>query len=80
MIYDSLLPFTAAAGDAITASSASGNVLDLGVARDLGGVVGFEQPEIVANVLASFTSGSTNTTLNVQLQGAPDNGSGGPGG
>jgi hypothetical protein len=37
-------------------------------------------PEVIVSIISSFTSGSTGTTLNVQLQGAPDNGSGAPGG
>ena len=80
MIFDANTLFSAATGDAITASAASTNVLDLVSARDLGADVGLDQLELVANVLAGFTSGSTNTTLNVQLQAAPDNGSGAPGG
>ena len=74
-ILDNSLFFEPLAGTAITASAASTNVLDLVAARDIGVVQGLAQPEIIANVLASFTSGSANTTLNVQLQAAPDNGS-----
>lgn len=79
MITDGNLFFEPLAGTAVTASAASTNVLDMGVARDIGAVQGFAEPEVVVNALTTFTSGSTNTTLNVQIQGAPDNGSGAPG-
>lgn len=79
-ILDSNTLFTATTGDAITASAASTNVLDLLAGRDLGAGQGAERPQIFAAALTAFTSGSTNTTLNLQVQVAPDNGSGSPGG
>ena len=80
MIYDGNELFTAAAGDLITVSAASTNVLDLSTGRDLGATRGAVRPQIFMAALTGFTSSNANATLNVQVQVAPDNGSGSPGG
>ncbi len=80
MILDGLLQFTGTAGSVSADSPTTGtqqstNVLDLVNARDLG--VG-DSPalKLLAEILTTFTGG---TSLQLQLQGAPDNGSGAPG-
>lgn len=89
MILDSTLQFDPA-GTAITASAASTNVLDLGInsgvpnsaagggARDLG--IG-DDPALKLLIISNgaFASADGTATLNIQFQGAPDNGSGAPG-
>lgn len=67
--------FSADAGDSPTAtgSTASTNVIDLGVARDIGGAVS-EQLFLLAQVVTAFTSGGS-ATLKVQYQGSNDNSS-----
>lgn len=64
------------AGTAITASAVSTNVLDLGVARDLGPGL---YPESVVVVVGTSFTGTGGSTLTIQVEGAPDNGSGSPG-
>jgi hypothetical protein len=76
MITDALLFFEPLAGTTVTATAVSTNVLDLGIARDIGGGRGI-MPGVNIAVLSTFTG--TSPTINVQLQGAPDNGSGAPG-
>jgi hypothetical protein len=80
MIIDGMLFFEPLTGTSVTASAASTNVLDLGVARDLGAGHGCDRPQVVVCALTAFTSAAHNTTLNIQVQGAPDNGAGSPGG
>jgi Bbp16-like protein len=92
LILDGFFQFTAAAGDSMpnAATTTSTNQIDLGVglvgnpqipafsagggARDLG--VG-DQPSL--KVLVEVTTAGAGTSIQVNLQGAPDNGSGAPG-
>jgi hypothetical protein len=81
MILDGALQFTGTAGVAgspdipTTGTQQSTNVIDLVAARDLG--IGDDPAlKLLVQVLTTFTGG---TSLDVQLQGAPDNGSGLPG-
>lgn len=80
MIIDGALQFTGAAGAVNTDSPTTGtqqstNVLDLVNARDMG--IGDDPAlELLIQILETFADG---TSLDVQLQGAPDNGSGSPG-
>lgn len=87
MILDGLLQFSAAAGDSpTTGTQTSTNVLDLGLsglpasasgggARDIG--IGDDPAmKILVIVTTPLTGG---TSLQVNIQGAPDNGSGVPG-
>jgi hypothetical protein len=81
-MLDGLLQFTGTAGvaSAMTDSPTTGtqqstNVLDLLNARDMG--IGDDPAlELLIQIMTTFASG---TSLQVQLQGAPDNGSGSPG-
>src|SRR5215469_13751774 len=81
MIIDGALQFTGTAGIAgstdspTTGTQQSTNVVDLLNARDLG--IGDDPAlKLLIQIIATFTGG---TSLDVQLQGAPDNGSGLPG-
>lgn len=76
MILDSQLCFDA--GVAITVTRVSTNIIDLGVGRDLG-VAGEDHP-IKVFVLSDglFNAGGA-ATLDILVEGAPDNGSGSPG-
>lgn len=80
MYIDGALQFTGAAGAVnvdtpTTGTQQSTNILDLLNARDLG--IGDDPSlELFIQIMAAFVSG---TSLDVQLQGAPDNGSGAPG-
>jgi hypothetical protein len=85
MILDGLLQFTGAAGDAPTVTANSTNIIDLHLAgipilasgqgaRDLG--IG-DDPAMKMLVLVT-TAFSGLTSLQVSLQGAPDNGAGAP--
>jgi hypothetical protein len=85
MILDGLLQFSLAAGDVPTVSATSGNILDLHLvgipvlaanqgARDLG--IG-DDPAMKLLVLVT-TAFAGLTSLQVSLQGAPDNGAGAP--
>jgi hypothetical protein len=79
MLTDASLQFSLAApGDVITATAASGNVIDLGPAQgeDLG--VAERSLKFAIYTTAAFTTTNA-ATLTVQVQGAPDNGSGAPG-
>ena len=79
MLIDKQNQFSADAGDSPTGtgSTASTNIIDLGIARDIGGAV-TEQLMLLCQVVTAFTSGGS-ATLQVQFQTAPDNGSGVPG-
>ena len=80
MILDGLLQFTGAAGAVngdtpTTGTQQSTNVIDLVSARDMG--IGDDPAlKLFIEVLTTFTGG---TSLQVDLTGAPDNGSGLPG-
>lgn len=80
MIIDGALQFTGTAGSVSSDSPTNGteqstNVLDLSVARDMG--IG-DNPalKLFVEVTTAFADG---TSLQVNLEGAPDNGSGLPG-
>jgi len=87
MILDGLLQFSGANGDSPTASGVSTNIIDLHLnspgipvlaagqgARDIG--IGDDPAmKLLVQVTAAFTG---LTSLQVGLQGAPDNGSGAP--
>lgn len=72
------------AGTAVTATAVSTNVLDMGItngigssARDMG--IG-DDPALKLLILSNGLFAAAGAgTLNIQLQGAPDNGSGAPG-
>lgn len=80
MIIDGLLQFTGTPGSVSADSPTTGtqqstNVLDLVNARDMG--IGDDPAlELLIQIMTTFADG---TSLDVQLQGAPDNGSGAPG-
>lgn len=80
MIIDGALQFTGTAGTVSSDSPTTGtqnstNIIDLVNARDLG--VGDDPAmKILVEVTTAFTVG---TSLQIELQGAPDNGSGSPG-
>ena len=77
MILDGQNLFEPLTGTAITSSAASTNVIDLSVERDMG--VGSPSLKLlVVTGAAAFTAAGA-ATLNIQFQGAPDNGSGGQG-
>jgi hypothetical protein len=79
MLIDKQNQFSADTGDtpSSTGSSVSTNIIDLGVARDIGGAV-TDQLMLLCEVVTAFTSAGS-ATLQVQFQTAPDNGSGAPG-
>jgi hypothetical protein len=80
MILDGALQFTGTAGSVSVDSPTTGtqqstNVIDLVAARDMG--IGDDPSlELLIQIMTTFASG---TSLQTQLQGAPDNGSGSPG-
>ena len=77
MIIDGYTIFEPIAGGAITVTRASTNQLDLLAGRDLG--VNPDMPiKVSIGVGATFTAAGA-ATMVVQIQGAPDNGSGAPG-
>lgn len=73
MLIDKQNQFSADAGDSPTAtgSTVSTNVIDLGIARDIGGAVS-ESLFLLAQVVTAFTSGGS-ATMKVQFQGSTDN-------
>ena len=77
MLLDSSNQFSA--NQAVTAlgSTASTNIIDLGIARDIGDAV-TSSLYLLCQVATAFASGGS-ATLQVQVQSAPDNGSGLPG-
>jgi hypothetical protein len=79
MLIDKQNQFSADNGDSPTStgSTVSTNIVDLGIARDIGGAVS-DQLMLLCQVATAFTSGGS-ATLQVQFQTAPDNGSGLPG-
>ena len=79
MLIDKQNQFSADNGDSPTStgSTASTNIVDLGIARDIGGAV-TDQLMLLCEVVTAFTSGG-GATMQVQFQTAPDNGSGSPG-
>lgn len=80
MIIDGALQFSGTAGTISTDSPTTGsqtstNIIDLVNARDLG--IGDDPAmKVLAQVMTTFTGG---TSLQVTVDGAPDNGSGSPG-
>lgn len=79
MLIDKQNQFSADNGDSPTTigSTASTNIIDLGIARDIGGAV-TDELMLLCIVSSAFTSGG-GATLQVQFQTAPDNGAGLPG-
>ncbi len=71
MLIDQQNQFSAAQAVTATGSTASTNVVDLGVARDIGGAV-TDQLMLLCEVVTPFTSGGS-ATLQVQVQTSPDN-------
>jgi hypothetical protein len=65
--------FSAAQAVVNTGSTPSTNVIDLGVARDIGGAV-TDNLYLLCEVVTAFTSGGS-ATLQVQFQGSTDNAS-----
>src|SRR3954464_12198292 len=79
MLIDKQNQFSADTGDSPTAigSTASTNIIDLGIARDIGGAV-TEQLALLCQVATAFTSGGS-APLQVQFPTPPDHGAGAPG-
>lgn len=80
MIIDGALQFTGTAGTVsgdspTTGTQNSTNIIDLLNARDLG-ITDDPSIKILAQVMTAFAGG---TSLQLELRGAPDNGSGVPG-
>ncbi len=71
MLLDNQNQFSAAQAVTSTGSTPSSNVIDLGVARDVGGAV-TDQLMLLCEVVTPFTSGGA-ATLQVQFQTSPDN-------
>jgi len=73
MLIDKQNQFSADAGDSPTGtgSTASTNIIDLGIARDIGGAVS-DQLALLCEVVTAFTSGGS-ATLQVQFQTSADN-------
>lgn len=81
MIIDGALQFTGTAGSVSSDSPTTGtqnstNIIDLVNARDLGIIDGDDALDILFQVTTLFAGG---TSLQIEIQGAPDNGSGSPG-
>jgi len=77
MLLDSSNQFSASQALTALGSTASTNIIDLGIARDIGDAV-TASLYLLCQVATAFTSGGS-ATLQVQVQSAPDNGSGSPG-
>lgn len=71
MLIDQLNQFSNAQPITATGSTPSTNVVDLGVARDIGGAA-TENLALLVQVVTAFTSGGS-ATLQVQFQTSPDN-------
>lgn len=76
MYLDAANMFSKAQPVTATGSTPSANIIDLGVARDIGGAV-TDNLFLLCEVVTAFTSGGS-ATLKVQYQTAPDS-SGSPG-
>ena len=70
MILDAQNLFSTA--QALTATAASTNVIDLGVARDIGTTGFAPAPSVVAQVITAMLSGGS-STLTITVQGSTDN-------
>lgn len=68
MRFDAELTFSD--DQAVTATAASTNVIDLGIARELGG--GLTVLEVLATVSTTFTAGGS-ATMTLAIQGSVDN-------
>jgi hypothetical protein len=77
MLLDSSNQFSASQAVTALGSTASTNIIDLGIARDVGDAV-TASLYLLCQVATAFASGGS-ATLQVQVQSAPDNGSGSPG-
>ena len=77
MLIDSQNLFSDQQAVTATGGTASSNVIDLGVSRDIGGAA-IERLMLLCQVAVAFASGGA-ATLQVQVQTAPDNGAGAPG-
>jgi hypothetical protein len=77
MLIDASNQFSANQSLTALGSTASTNIIDLGVARDIGDAVTNRDLFLLCQVSTTFASGGS-ATLQVQLQSAPDNGSGQP--
>ena len=71
MLIDKQTQLSDAQAVTSTGSTASSNVIDLGVARDIAGGV-TEALKLLIQVNTTFTSGGS-ATLQVQVQTSPDN-------
>ena len=78
MLLDSSNQFSASQAVTALGSTASTNIIDLGIARDIGDAVTNKDLFLLCQVATAFASGGS-ATLQVQVQSAPDNGSGLPG-
>jgi hypothetical protein len=71
MLLDNQEMFSSAQAVTTIGSTPSTNVIDLGVARDIGGAV-TDHHYLLCQVVTAFTSGGS-ATLQVQVQGSNDN-------
>jgi hypothetical protein len=71
MLLDSSNQFSASQSPTSIGSTASTNIIDLGIARDIGDAV-TASLYLLCQVATTFTSGGS-ATLQVQVQSAPDN-------
>jgi hypothetical protein len=71
MLLDSSNQFSASQNPTSVGATASTNIIDLGVARDIGDAV-TQSLYLLCQVATAFTSGGS-ATLQVQVQSAPDN-------
>src|SRR5260370_39351224 len=77
MLLDSSNQFSASQAVTALGSTASTNIIDLGVAPDIGDAVTNKDLFLLCQVATAFASGGS-ATPQVQVQSAPDNGSGSP--
>jgi hypothetical protein len=78
MLIDANNQFSASQSPTAIGATPSTNIIDLGIARDIGDAVTDRNLFLLCEVVTAFASGG-GATLQVQLQSAPDNGSGLPG-